>query len=84
MKKLMVVLSALCLVLSAGVARANPRIGVCSWTWHSSMTNVLAQMEADGRYNGMQLALAPWLGIDSMSLYFGDQEGKEVWDFIKA
>ena len=59
-------------------------VGVCSWTWHSSMSNVLAQMAADGRYNGMQLALAPWLGIDSMSLYFGDQEGKEVWDFIKA
>ena len=58
-------------------------VGVCSWTWHSSMSNVLAQMAADGRYNGMQLALAPWLGIDSMSLYFGDQEGKEVWDFIK-
>ena len=59
------------------------QIGVCSWTWHGSMADVLEQMKADGRYNGMQLALAPWLGIDSESLYFGDQEGPEVWDFIK-
>lgn len=92
MKKQKLVHSALCLVLCACVAMAtgiawaedpNSRLGVCSWTWHSSMTNVLAQMEADGRYNGMQLALAPWLGIDNTGTYFGDQEGAEVWDFIK-
>ena len=59
------------------------QIGVCSWTWHGSISNVLEQMKADGRYNGIQLALAPWLGIDSETLYFGDQEGPEVWEFIK-
>ena len=59
-------------------------VGVCSWTWHASISNVLAQMKADGRYNGLQLALAPWLGIDNTGTYFGDQEGAEVWDFIKA
>lgn len=76
-----------CVAMATGVARAaesaNPRLGVCSWTWHTSMANVLAQMEADGRYKGMQLALAPWLGIDNTGTYFGDQEGAEVWNLIK-
>ena len=62
---------------------ANDQVGVCSWTWHSDMATALAEMQADGRYNGMQLALAPWLGIDSMSLYFGGKESSEMWDFIK-
>ena len=74
------------LLLFTFAARAefdSSRLGVCSWTWHSSMTNVLEQMAADGRYNGMQLALAPWLGIDNTGTYFGDQEGAEVWELIK-
>ena len=59
------------------------QVGVCSWTWHGDMETVLKEMKADGRYNGMQLALAPWLGIDSMSLYFGGKESSEMWAFIK-
>ena len=58
------------------------QVGVCSWTWHADMTNVLRQMKQDGRYKGVQLALAPWLGIDESTLYFGTPEGREMWDFI--
>ena len=61
----------------------SDQIGVCSWTWHGSISNALEQMKFDGRYNGMQLALAPWLGIDSDTLYFGTPEGEKMWKFIK-
>ena len=61
----------------------SDQIGVCSWTWHGSISNALEQMKFDGRYTGMQLALAPWLGIDSDTLYFGTSEGEWMWKFIK-
>ena len=59
------------------------QVGVCSWTWHGDMETVLKEMKQDGRYNGMQLALAPWLGIDNTGTYFGGKESSEMWGFIK-
>ena len=60
-------------------------IGVCSWSWHEPMTNIIRRMEANG-FKGIQLALSPWVwegeGSAAQKETFGDQEGEEVFNLI--
>ena len=60
-------------------------IGVCSWSWHEPMTNIVRRMEANG-FKGIQLALSPWVwegeGSAAQKETFGDQEGEEVFNLI--
>ena len=71
--------------LTGDPPREMDPIGVCSWSWHEPMTNIIRRMEANG-FKGIQLALSPWVwegeGSAAQKETFGDQEGEEVFNLI--
>ena len=67
------------------VTFSEGRFGICSWTWHAPIARILDETKRDG-FNGMQLALAPWVlrGVQGKdTLFFGDDEEDETWRLIK-
>lgn len=55
--------------------------GVCSWSWHDSISNVLTRMQRGG-FKGMQLGLSPWVwedGSDRQLEFFGGMEGEDAF-----
>ena len=55
------------------------RVGVCSWSWHKPMTEVVREMEKSGVKN-MHLALGPFISPDERH---GSAESFSVFELIK-
>ena len=67
-----------CLYVSSGIDAE--RIGTCSWSWRSPLTEVLSEMDSSG-IKGIQLALGPFIHPDGRH---GNAEDLEIFEKIKA
>ena len=66
-----------CLFCSVSVA--PERVGVCSWSWHTDLKTVAAEMDKAG-VKGIHLALGPFIRPDQRH---GAAETAETWAFVK-
>ena len=58
---------------------APERVGVCSWSWHTDMRSIAAQMDKSG-VKGVHLALGPFIAPDQRH---GAAESAETLKFVK-